>query len=38
MNTKRSFIGFELDKEYYDVAIKRIQEYEPVLDIWKNVI
>ena len=38
MNTKRSFIGFELDKEYYDVAIKWRQEYEPVLDIWKNVI
>lgn len=24
MNTNRNFIGFELDKDYYDVALKRI--------------
>ena len=26
MNTNRNFIGFELDKGYYDIAIKRIEE------------
>lgn len=26
MNTKRNFIGFELDKEYCDIAVKRIKE------------
>jgi site-specific DNA-methyltransferase (adenine-specific) len=27
LNTNRRFIGFELDKEYYEIANKRIQEY-----------
>lgn len=31
MNTKRNYIGFELDKEYYELSIKRIKEYEPKL-------
>lgn len=31
MNTNRNYIGFELDKEYYDLSIKRINEYEPKL-------
>jgi len=31
MNTNRNYIGFELDKEYYDLSIKRIKEYEPKL-------
>lgn len=26
MNTKRNFIGFEIDKEFYDIAVKRINE------------
>lgn len=26
MNTGRKFIGFEIDKEYYDISIKRITE------------
>ena len=28
MNTDRKFIGFEIDKEYYDLSIKRIKEHE----------
>lgn len=28
MNTKRNFIGFEVDKNYYNEAIKRIEEHE----------
>ena len=31
MNTNRNYIGFELNKEYYDLSIKRIKEYEPNL-------
>lgn len=26
MNTNRNFIGFELDKGYYDIAVRRIEE------------
>ena len=26
MNTNRNFIGFELNKEYYDIANRRIEE------------
>lgn len=26
MNTGRNYIGFEIDKEYYDLSIKRIKE------------
>ena len=26
LNTKRNFIGFELDKEYFEIAQKRIEE------------
>lgn len=28
MNTDRKFIGFEIDKEYYDLSVKRIKEHE----------
>lgn len=28
MNTGRNFIGFEMDKRYYDIACKRIEEHE----------
>lgn len=28
MNTNRNYIGFELDKKYYDLSIKRIKECE----------
>jgi site-specific DNA-methyltransferase (adenine-specific) len=27
MNTKRNYIGFELEKEYYELAQNRMQEY-----------
>ena len=27
MNTKRNFIGFELDKEYHDIALERIKNH-----------
>lgn len=33
LNTGRNFIGFEIDKEYYDSAMKRIQEHQPKLAI-----
>lgn len=28
MNINRNYIGFELDKEYYDIANKRINSHE----------
>src|SRR5574344_1311528 len=31
LNTNRKYIGFELDKEYFDVATKRIEEQEQQL-------
>ena len=31
LNTNRNFIGFELEKEYFDIATKRIEEYEQQL-------
>lgn len=31
MNTNRKFIGFELDKGYYDVAVKRMNEHKKQL-------
>lgn len=31
MNTGRNFIGFELDKEYYQMATQRISEHEQKL-------
>ena len=27
INTNRNYIGFELDKEYYDIALKRIKNH-----------
>lgn len=30
MNTQRNFIGFEMDKGYYDIACKRIGEQEDI--------
>lgn len=32
LNTKRRFIGFELDKEYYDIATKRIKKIREVIE------
>ena len=32
LNTNRNFIGFELDKEYFDIANKRIEEHEQQLE------
>lgn len=31
INTQRNYIGFEIDKEYYDLSIKRISEHQPKL-------
>lgn len=31
INTKRNYIGFEIDKEYYDLSIRRIREHQPKL-------
>ena len=33
MNTNRNYIGFELNKEYYDLSIKRIKKYEHKLEM-----
>lgn len=33
INTNRNYIGYEIDKEYYDLSIKRIKEYEPKLEL-----
>ena len=30
-NTNRDFIGIELDKEYYDIAVDRINNYQEKL-------
>ena len=27
MNTNRNYIGFEIDKQYYDIAINRVNEH-----------
>ena len=32
MNTQRNFIGFEMDKGYYDIACKRIEDHKEVTD------
>lgn len=31
INTKRNYIGFELNKEYYDLSIKRVQDHEQLI-------
>jgi len=28
INTNRNYIGFELEKEYYEIATKRIKDHE----------
>ncbi len=33
MNTKRNFIGFELDKTYYDLANKRIENHKKEMEM-----
>ena len=35
MNTQRNFIGFEMDKGYYDIACKRIEDHKEE-HIWKG--
>ena len=32
LNTNRKFIGIELDKHYFDIATKRIDEHKAALD------
>ena len=32
MNTQRNFIGFEMDKGYYDIACKRIEDHKEETD------
>lgn len=34
MNTKRNFIGFEIDKEFYDIAVKRINKEKQQLKLF----
>src|SRR5690606_10509971 len=31
MNTNRNYIGFELDKGYYDIILERIKNHKPTL-------
>ena len=33
MNTNRNYLGFEIDKEYYDLSIRRIKKYEHKLEM-----
>lgn len=33
INTKRNYIGFEIDKEYYELSVKRINEHQRKLAI-----
>lgn len=33
INTKRNYIGFELDKNYYDIANKRIEEHTKQIEL-----
>ena len=33
LNTNRNFIGFEMDKEYFDIATKRIEKHEQQLEM-----
>ena len=46
MNTQRNFIGFEMDKGYYDIACKRIEDHKEETNdlpaenggnIWKSI-
>ena len=37
INTKRNYIGFELDKGYCDLAIKRIENHISQMDIFNDV-
>lgn len=37
LNTKRNFIGFELSKEYFDIATKRIDKRKRELDLLDDV-
>jgi DNA modification methylase len=30
LNTKRKFIGFEMDDKYYDIATKRVKEWKEI--------
>jgi len=31
MNTNRNFIGFEIDKGYYDIILERIKNHKPTI-------
>lgn len=37
LNTKRNFIGFELSKEYFDIATKRVDKRKRELDLLDDV-
>jgi DNA modification methylase len=34
LNLNRKYIGFELDKSYYDLSIKRIEDYNKQLKLF----
>lgn len=37
MNTNRKFLGIELNKDYYDMASKRLEEYKIQLSMFNNM-
>ena len=37
LNTKRSFIGIELDDGYFDIGTKRVEEHLQTLDYTPNI-
>jgi DNA modification methylase len=38
MRENRYFIGFEIDKGYYEKSLKRIEEEEQLIDHWTSNI
>ena len=37
INTKRNFIGFELNKEYFEIAQKRIEERQNKISLLEDI-
>ena len=36
INTNRKYIGFELDKKYYDIAVERVAQRQKEMDFYNN--
>ena len=37
INTKRNFIGFELNKEYFEIAQNRIEERKSQISLFEDI-